>query len=349
MSPGSQKTKQPNLKKGDLTVKKKIAVFLCCLAMAAVLVPNFSTAKEIELKLASWGPTQHFVAQARAVWIEEVNKIMAGRYKIVDFPGGQLYGPSDVHKAIAKGNVDMGVVLQPAMLAMVPMVQGVYLPFSFENLDQVAEAYSGESLSIIEKAMEKKHLKLVYTSYLDPVQIFSNKNNIETVEDFKGLRVLSTSPIFSQIMDRLGAVPNSSIPQTEQYMAMKRKVSDSMATSIVGGYFQKSFEVAPYITKINMTYPTILVCMNLKKWKALPKDVQDAMLTVGKKQGGVTLAMAKGWEQKFTGELAKAGATVTTMPSQERAKIITIAKEIWAEWAAKNGKEAERLIELNTD
>lgn len=326
---------------------KKILLTLCCIAMAVALIPNSSTAKEVELKLASWGPTQHFVSEARAVWIEEVNKAVAGKYKIVDYPGGQLFGPSDVHKAVAKGLVDIGVVLQPAMLAMVPIMQGVYLPFAFENVDQVANAYAGESLAIIEKAMEKKHLKLIYVSYLDPVQIFSNKNNITKIEDFKGLRVLSTSPIFTEILAALEAAPDTSIPQTEQYMALKRSVSDSVAQSIVGGYFQKTFEVAPYVTKMNMSYPTILVCMNLKKWEKLPEEVQDTMRSIGKRQGDNTLALSKGWEQKFTGELIKSGAKVTTLAPDEREKIINVSKDIWAEWAENNGKQAKRLLELN--
>ena len=328
-------------------MKKIIALTFCCLFVAAVLLPMSVSAKEVELRLASWGPTQHFVAQARQVWIDEVNKALAGKYKIVDYPGGQLYGPKDMHKAIAKGDVDLGVILQPAMMAFVPMVQGVYLPFALESYEDVAKAYNGESLQIIEKAMEKKRLKLIYTSYLDPVNIFSNKGSIEKVEDFKGLRILSTSPMFSEIMVGLGAAPDTSIPQTEQYMALKRAVADAMAASVVGGFLQKSYEVAPYVTKMNMSYPTILVCMNLKTWKRLSREAQDVMTSIGRKQGAYTLAVAKGWEQKFTGELVKAGATVTTISPEERARIKTVAKPIWEKWAAENGKDAKRLLELN--
>lgn len=252
-----------------------------------------------------------------------------------------------MHKAVARGSVDLGVVLQPAMLAMIPMVQGVYLPFAFENLDQVAEAYSGESREIIEKAMKKKQLKLLWVIYLDPVHIFSNRGNIVTVEDFKSLRVLSQSPIFSEILSALGAAPDASIPQTEQYMALKRSVSDSMAQSIVGGYFQKSHEVAPYVTKINMSYATVLICANLKTYNSLSEDTQQVMLGIGQKYSDQTLAAAKGWEQKFTGEMAKAGATITTIAPEERAKIKAVAKPIWEKWARENGKDAQRLLELN--
>lgn len=326
---------------------RKVTVAVCFLFVFMALVPMNGKAGEVELKLASWGPNQHYVAQARDAWIEDVNKALAGRYKIVDYPGGQLYGPKDVHKAAAKGQIDLAVALQPAMLAMVPMLQGVYLPFAFDSVDEVAKAYSGESRAIIEKALQKKMLKLVYVSYLDGVQIFSNKGNIETIDDFKGLRVLSTSPIFSEIIAALGAAPDTSIPQTEQYMALKRSVSDAMAQSIVGGYFQKSFEVAPYITKIDMSYPTILVCMNLKKWKSLPKDVQDTLTTLGEKQSVYTLNVCKGWEAKFTEELKKVGGTVTIMKPEERNKIVTVSKTIWNKWADENGKEAKKLLELN--
>ena len=331
----------------ETKMKKKIALALFCLVCAAALLPAAAPAAEVEIKLATWGPPKHFIAEARAQWIDEVNKALAGKYKIVDYPGGQLFGPKDMHLAVAKGQVDLGLVLQPSMLAMVPMMQGVYLPFAFDNLDQVNQAYSGKTLEIIEKAMEKKNLKLIYVSYTDGVQLFSNKKNIETVDDFKGLRILSASPIFAEIMAKLGAAPDTSIPYTEQYMALQRKVADAMAASVVGGYFEKTPEVAPFLTKMDMSFATILVVANLKMWKKLPQDVQDTMITLGRQKTAVSLAMAKGWEAKFTGEMEKSGVKITRIPVEERNKIKQISKEVWDNWAKKNGKDAEELLNLS--
>jgi TRAP-type C4-dicarboxylate transport system substrate-binding protein len=327
-------------------MKNKLSWSLCCLVLALGLMPINASA-ERELKLATWGPTQHFVAEARAEWIKEVNEQLAGRYKIVDYPGGQLFGPREMHTAVARGSVDLGLVLTPAMLSMVPMLQGVYLPFAFDDLDHVAEAHAGESLEIIERSMEEKRIKLVYTSYTDGVQMFSSKGNITKIEDFKGLRVLSTSPIFSEIIAKLGAAPDTSIPQTEQYMALQRGVSDAIANSTVGGYFQKSHEVAPYVTRMDMSFATILVCMNLRTWNSLPADVQEILVSVGRQKGLKTLAMAKGWEARFVGEMQKEGATVTTLEMAEREKIKAISRGVWADWAKNNGKDAKRLLELN--
>lgn len=328
-------------------MKNRVLLSVCCLFVVISLIPINAMAGEMVLKLASWGPPKHYVAEARANWIKEVNEACAGKIKIVEYPGGQLFGPKEMHKAVAKGQVDLGVVLQPAMLAMVPMLQGVYLPFAYNSVDEASKAYEGESLAIIEKAMEKKRIKLVYTSYTDGVQIYCNKKNIETVDDFKGLRILSQSPIFAEIMAALGAAPDTSIPQTEQYMALKRKVSDANANSIVGGYFQRSHEVAPFVTKVDTSFATIFVCMNTRKWAKLPEDVQKKMTELGKKYEQVTLAAAKGWEAKFLAEMKKEGATYKVMPEAERAKIKEVSKTIWAKWADKNGPDAKRLLELN--
>ena len=326
---------------------KRASLLFLCMLFGISLLPMNAAAEEVILKLATWGPPKHFIAEGRAKWIEEVNTTLAGKVKIVDYPGGQLFGPRDMHSAVAKGQVELGLVLQPAMLAMVPMLQGVYLPFAFDNLDQVDQAYSGKTLAIIEKAMEAKNLKLVYVSYTDGVQLYSNKKNIATTSDLKGLRILSASPIFSEIMARLGAAPDTSIPYTEQYMALQRGVSDAVATSIVGGFFEKNHEVAPYVTKMDMSFATVLLVANLKKWKQLPQDVQDTIIDLGRKQTPYSLAMAKGWEQKFTGDMEKAGATITRISDEEREKIKQISRDVWSDWAKKNGKEAEELLDLS--
>ncbi len=331
-------------------MKSRVILLACwILAVTTAWIPVEAGAKEQVLKLASWGPTSHYVAVARQAWIETINEKAAGKVVIKDYPGGQLYGPGDMHRAVARGSADLGVVLQPAMLGMIPMLQGAYLPFAFDSVDEIAGAYKGESLEIIEEELKKRNLKLVYVSFLDGIQVFSNKKNLETVEDFKGLRILSASPMFSRIMNRLGAAPDTSIPQDEQYMALRRGVADANANSTVGGYFQRSHEVAPYFTKVDIGYGLILVCANLETWNKLPEDVRQLMLEEGHKAGMQTLQASKGWEQKFMGEMKNEGATVTVFPEEERDKIKKIARPVWIEWAQEHGDTAKRLLKLNLD
>lgn len=329
-----------------MKTKSLFWVLVTSLVLGLSSVSNLAAA-EVTLRLASWGPTSHFVPQSRDEWIKEVNEKAAGLINIVDYPGGQLYGPSDIHRATARGSVDMGVGLQPAMMGMIPMLQGVYLPFAFEDIDAAAAAYTGESREILEAALEERGLKLIYVGFLDGVQLYSNKSSIETLEDFKGQRVLAASPMMAEIFDRLGASPDTSVPQDEQYMALRLGVADATANSVVGGFFQNTYEVAPKMTHMNMSFATSLMMMNLRKWNEIPEEAQQIMLEAGERTSAYTLEAAKAWEANFINELANAGATVTHLPEEERAKVKEISREVWQEWADRNGETAQRLLEVN--
>jgi len=330
-----------------MKLTKKITIYSTCLLFMIAFVSHPVSAKEIQLKLASWGSPKHFAAVAISTWVKDVNAAVAGKVKIIEYPGGQLYGPKEMHKVVAKGVVDIGVILQPRMLAMVPVLEGVYLPFAFDNMEHAARAYTGESLEIIERVLAKKRMKMIFPMFAGAVQLWSSKTNVQTLDDIQGLKILSTSPMATQIMTKIGISPNTSIPYTEQYMALKRKIADGVTTTIVSGYFQKYHEITPKITLMNITYPVVMVTMNLKKWNSLPKSVQDIMLREGEKQEAFAFASTKGWEKKIIGALKLAGASVTTLPKTEREKIKKISEKVWVQWAAKHGKVAQRLLEIN--
>lgn len=328
---------------------KKIVVSTFILFFAIMTVfPLTAFAEAKQLKLASWGASKHYAAIEVSAWVKDVNEALAGQYEITEYPGGQLYGPKEMHVAVGKGSVELGVILQPAALGTVPLLQGVYLPFGIDSLDQIAKAYSGESMEIIDKALQKKRIKMISVLYFSPTQIFCISKNINKVEDFKGLRVLSQSPIVTQILAKLGSAPDTSIPQTEHYMALKRGVSEASLTGIVGGYFTKISEPAPFVTKLNFSFPTAFIAMNTKVFYGMPEKAQKTVLELGQKHSNATLQMVKGWDAKFTQVLMQTGVTVTTLPEAERAKIKTIARQSWTKWAEKNGPEAQRLLELNS-
>ncbi len=93
-------------------MKKKIVMTLLSIFFAAVTVlPISISAGEQVLKLDSWGPEEHSVAVPRAKWIEEVNAAYAGQFKIVQYSGGQLYDPKEMHMAVDKGSVYVDLIL----------------------------------------------------------------------------------------------------------------------------------------------------------------------------------------------------------------------------------------------
>ncbi|MCP4021527.1 MAG: hypothetical protein GY729_06780 [Desulfobacteraceae bacterium] len=328
-------------------VKKSTAILFFLLLPLFFILQGSVFAEEITLKLASWSSPKHFAGTAIENWIKEVNEKGAGKVKIDHYPGGKAYGPTNMHEAVATGVIDMGQALQPRMMAMVPIFHALYLPFFYDNIDQAAKAYEGESKEILDKAMAEKNLKMVFPIFNDGVQLFSNKKNIESVEDFKGMRILTTSSIVSKILQKLGASPDTSFPFVEQKMALQQGLADANTTTIISAYFRKNYEATQYITKMDMSFVTCPVIINLEKWKSLPADVQTMMLNAGNKQADFSRESAKAWLGKMTNGIAQIeGVSVTELPVDERNKIKEISRELWNEWADQHGEDAKRLIRI---
>lgn len=324
-----------------------IRIIVICIFSGFIHAHASDKTEPITLRMASWGPPGHYLSTSRDAWITAVTERSGGRVEIIDYPSGQLYGSKNMHRAVARGLIDIGVLLQPRLMATVPLLQGVYLPFAFDSLEQTVGAYSGESLDIIEEAMREKNLQLVYPSFVGSVNIFSTKGNIIDIEDMEDLRVLATSPMFTALLDAVNAAPDTSIPQSEQYMALKRGVADALLNTVVTGYFQRNHEVAPYLTMANMSFPTVLLTVNLDVWNSLPEDIRTIMLEEGEKQKAYTLAAANAMESRFVKTIAENGGIVETMPEATRIKIQQASQKVWQSWAERNGEKAERLLELN--
>ncbi len=330
--------------------------FAIILSISTLVITNLSLvvlflgdvcAEELNLKLASWSSPKHFIGLSLSSWIKEVNEKGTGKVKIILYPGGQLYGSHDMHSSVAKGYVEIGEILQAKMISMVPMLQGTYLPFFFDTVEQAVSSFQGESREILERAFAKKNLKLLFPMFLDGVQLHNNKKNLKTIEEFKGMKLLMTSNYGAKILNAMGASPDNSIPFTEEYMALKRGIADGNLNTITSAYFRKNFEVCKYITNIDMGFTAVLVMVNLKTWNSLSPEIRELMENAGKRATQYSIASSKAWLKKYTEMTMAQGVTINSLPESEIDKIKTLSAPIWAQWAQTNGDDAKRFLELN--
>ena len=205
------------------------------------------------------------------------------------------------------------------------------------RVEDVAKAYRGESLGIIEKAMEKEADETnLYQLSGSGSGIQQQGQHQQWVSDFKGLRVSLFKPHVHGNHGQAGGGTGYLHPPDRVVYGFKTLPSLIPWPSLLwAGIFKNPLKSLLIVTKMNMSYPTILVCMNLQTWKGLPGDVQETLVSLGKKQEAVTLAMSKGWEQKFHRlSCTKVGATVTTISPEERRKDHRhLPKVIWEAWA----------------
>jgi len=169
--------------------------------------------------------------------------------------------------------------------------------------------------------------------------ILTKKKFVKTLEDLKGLKIrVSGGPPTDQ-MRALGGVPML-LPQPDTYDALDKGVIDGAAASWEAMYGFRFYEVASNYTIVPMSGVYFSMVMNKQKWNSLPKDIQDAIMSVSGLEG--SKAMGKGAYDSAVPIVEKAiadgkyAANRYVIPPDELARWRKIGGEpIWEDWIKK--------------
>jgi tripartite ATP-independent transporter DctP family solute receptor len=178
---------------------------------------------------------------------------------------GVQLGAIDV---VAIGSAPVGGMFEP-------LYQALDLPFLWSTREQVWKVMDGPLGQELLKKMESKNLKaFCFGGGWGFRNMMVNKRPIVTPEDMKGLTIrVQESPTYVAMMKAMGANP---VPMAyvEVYLAMKQGTIDGMELPSFTFTSDKFQEVTKYYSLTRHSYPPIAWFMNLKKYQALPADIQ---------------------------------------------------------------------------
>jgi tripartite ATP-independent transporter DctP family solute receptor len=178
---------------------------------------------------------------------------------------GVQLGTIDV---VAIGSAPVGGMFEP-------LYQALDLPFLWSTREQVWKVMDGPLGQELLKKMESKNLKaFCFGGGWGFRNMMSNKRPIFTPEDMKGQTIrVQESPTYVAMMKAMGANP---VPMAyvEVYLAMKQGTIDGMELPSFTLTSDKFQEVTKYYSLTRHSYPPIAWFMNLKKYQALPADIQ---------------------------------------------------------------------------
>jgi TRAP-type C4-dicarboxylate transport system substrate-binding protein len=256
-------------------MKKNILfVTLITIFMAVSLLSVTTTnvhAKTTQLTYSIFFPPTHGQCKAGISWAREIEKRTNGRVKITVFPGGTLTKANQCYDGVAKGISDIGMSCFAYTRGRFPIMAAIDLPYGYPN-GQVATHVATEFYKIM-RPKELDAVKVLYIHAHGP-GLLHTKKPVRKLEDLKGMKIRSTG-LSAKVTNALGGVPVA-MPQGATYEALQKGVVEGTLTPIETLKGWKQAEVVKYTTDCSgVGYTTAMfVVMNLKKWNALPKNIQ---------------------------------------------------------------------------
>jgi TRAP-type C4-dicarboxylate transport system substrate-binding protein len=252
---------------------------------------------------------------------------------------------------VEKGAIEMAATVQGYHPGRFPQSSVMELPLMFENSIAGTEAM----MKLYKEGLLDKDyasVKVLGLYVLPPYPIFTTGKKIQTVRDFRGLRMRTPSTTVGVALAKLGAVPLG-IPLNMIGDTIASGYVDAIAygwdstttTKGAGGKFLA--DQLSVVIDARLAAPALMIVMNRATWDAMPADLRKIM-----EKHSSDLAMGSARIREAQEAITKKKLqsdprfTALSFNDEQRAELLRVTAPAVAEWKAnmaKLGIDGERL------
>jgi TRAP-type C4-dicarboxylate transport system substrate-binding protein len=232
---------------------------------------------QMSLRMAHFGPKVYVQSGIDQWFADEIERRSAGKIKIQIFWGGSAGQPLEILGMVGSGAVDLGAVPQAFYPNELPLIGA---PNSVPNVFRTREAAIAVSEGLVrdnadvKAELRRNNVKPLFFHPMNPYYPLCT-GPVQTMEDFKGLKIRSFGAFQPPMWDALGAVGVNVLP-SDIYEGLQRGRLDCGFFSTDLYKVTKLYEVAKYLITAGVgpvaTWP---IWVNLDKWEnEYPEEVK---------------------------------------------------------------------------
>jgi TRAP-type C4-dicarboxylate transport system substrate-binding protein len=313
------------------------------LAAAACAALTFQTGAQAQTKWDMPTPYSDGEFHTRNIksFVEDVQKATGGKLDIAVHANGSLIKHPDILRAVSTGQVNIAEFLLGQFGNEDPVFAADNIPFVAAGYDNAFKFYQAQK-PLLEKKLEGRGMKLLY-SVAWPGQGFYTKEPLKSVDDLKGTKFRTYSPLTARLAELLGASPTViQVPEIPQMFATG--AVHAMITSSATGTSTKAWEFVKNYYKTSAFHPKNVVVVNQRGFGRLPKDQQNAITRAA------AVAEKRGWDMSRAREkegdetLAKNGMSVRDPDAAMRARFQQIGAQMAQEWEKSAGADGQAIL-----
>jgi TRAP-type C4-dicarboxylate transport system substrate-binding protein len=274
-----------------------------------------------------------------------------GRIEVALKPLGGYGKPAELFTMVEKGAIEMAASVQGYHPGRFPQSSVMELPFMFEN----SIAGTSAMMQLYKEGLLDKDyasVKVLGLYVLPPYPIFTTGKKIESVKDFRGLRMRTPSTTVGVALAKLGAVPLG-IPLNMIGDTIASGYVDAIAygwdsTTTTKGVAGKNLvDQLKVVIDARLAAPALMIVMNRATWDSMPADLRKI---VEKHASDLAMGSARIREaqEAITKKKLQSDPRFTALAfsDQQRAELQAVTAPAVAEWKAnmaKLGIDGEKL------
>lgn len=212
-----------------------------------------SASPSVNLKVAYADPETSVFGKGAAAFAEKLEELSGGTMTCTMYPNGTLGSISEVAAMIQQGTCDVSPIVTSSLVDFCPELGVFDLPFLFADYDEAREIINGEAGEYLAGKMAESNMHVGSWMTMG-FRETTSKKPINSVEDFKGLKIRTQSnEVHQAIFSTLGAAPTI-ISFSELYTAMEQGTVDAQENPYVNIQNNAYYEVQDYLVETNHVF-----------------------------------------------------------------------------------------------
>ncbi|MEH7344239.1 DctP family TRAP transporter solute-binding subunit [Bacillus sp. JJ1532] len=257
-----------------LSIGLLFALTACGGGQAGTKGGNYSVDEIIISHVAPENTAKHVGALALK---EKIEKASNGEIKVKLYSNSSLYNDKNEFENLVANNVQFILPDMSKLVKYEPAFDLASLPLAFSS-DEAAEGFwDGENGQKIMKSIEKEGVKAL-TMWPNGFRVITNnKRPIHSPEDYKGLKIRTSSgEVLADVFKTLDA-GTVSIAFNEVYTALQQGTIDGQENTLSSVASANFDEVQDFLTINNFSRVDYVLLTNSKFWDSLDEKTQKVV------------------------------------------------------------------------
>jgi tripartite ATP-independent transporter DctP family solute receptor len=247
-----------------------------------------------------------------------VSQLSKGRIKVEVYPNSELGAITSEVTATETDSQQMMYFAPAYLTGQVPQLSVLTLPFLFTSATDAFQKLDGKAGTDLDQFVQQEsNLMVLAYQQFGFVEVIDKNGPVNTPADMKGLKVrVIPASITSQILSALGADPIG-IDNNELFTALQTGTVDADTSPVTSIVSQKEYEIAHYLSLLNLYYNPAVVAVNKSFFDSLPSDLQSVVRQAAQQAAKQEISTSSSQIAADIQQMEQAGTKVNNVSQQQ--------------------------------
>lgn len=300
-----------------------------------------SSAPTAKIQLSIPDPLTSSVGVAATHFAEQVKDASDGSVVVTVIPNGTSFS-GDQNAAVTRlqgGSLDALILSTSVYAAIVPEMNGISIPYLFEDTTEEAAFLAGEPGDVLkDKLAEQDTVALAFLTRTGR-EITNSVRPIEEPKDLEGLKIrVPGNTLWTDYFSALGASPTT-MAFAEVFTGLQTGTIDGQENPIEVPWTNKFSEVQDYLSLTNHINDAWVLALSNKKWDSLTDDQQKALEDASAETAEFKTEYDAEQSEKQVADLEDQGMKVNELSESALKKFKDVSESLYPTFADLIGQE----------